>query len=301
MSQLENMNIKGAILSGVPMRRYTSMKVGGPVEYLIYPDNTAELMKIVIALKEEGIPYRFAGNGTNIIVHDRGIKGAVIRVTRFRSLRYKKTEDGAMAEVSGGISLKGFIKKNAWRGLSGLEKLYGIPGTVGGGIRMNAGSFGVSISDALKQVNVVNGLGRHVTLGKDDLSFAYRVSPIKPSDCVISAVFCLKEKEKDHMLSDMEYVHTERMKRHPMEYPSSGSIFKAVNGEPAWRFIEKAGLRGFSMGDASVSEKHANFIINRGGARAGDIKRLIDEIKRTVFEETGVSLKEEVELWGFDE
>jgi UDP-N-acetylmuramate dehydrogenase len=293
--------IKGAVLTDVPMKRYTSMKVGGPAKYLLYPADEADLLTAIGALRKKGIGYRFLGNGTNVIVHDKGFKGALIRTTRMQCLQHEKTNEGALVEVSGGSSLRRFIEDNAKRGLAGLEKLYWIPGTVGGGIKMNAGSFGASISDTLERVTVVNGSGRIRSVGKEDLSFDYRRSPVKSTECAISATFRLKLREKKEILEEMEYVLNERKKRHPMEFPSSGSIFKSVDGRAAWQFVEKAGLRGFRIGGAAVSEKHTNFIVNLGHATAEDIKTLIERVKKEVFEKTGVRLEEEVELWGFEE
>jgi UDP-N-acetylmuramate dehydrogenase len=298
--RLVNWGIKGTVLTDVPMKRYTSMKVGGPVKYLVYPADETDLLKAIGILKGEGITYRFVGNGTNIIVDDRGFKGAIIRITKMRRLHHEKTQEGALVRVSGGASLKGFIKDCAKRGLAGLEKLYWIPGTVGGGIKMNAGSFGVSISDVLENVTVVNDKGNMRNVDKKYLSFNYRSSPVKTSDCVINALFQLKTGDREKIREDMEYVFTERKKRHPMEFPSSGSIFKSTDKEPAWQYIEKAGLRGYRIGDACVSEKHTNFIVNLGRATAQDIKMLIDRIKKEVFEKLEIALEEEVEMWGFD-
>jgi UDP-N-acetylmuramate dehydrogenase len=277
------------------------MRVGGPVSYLIYPVNEEDLLKTIRILKDEGIGYRFVGNATNIIVDDRGLAEAVIRITRMRSSQQKKVKDGAFVEVSGGVSLKGFIRNNAEKGLSGLEKLYWIPGTVGGAVKMNAGSFGASISDALEKLRIVNENGEMESYSKNNMAFSYRASSVRPFDCIVSAAFYMKNRDKSEIAADMDYVYTERKKRHPMEYPSSGSIFKSVDGESAWQYVEKAGLRGFRIGDACVSEKHTNFIVNTGHATAKDIKLLIDTIKKEVFEKIGVLLEEEVELWGFEE
>jgi len=296
-----NWGIKGTVLQNVLMRRYTSMRVGGPVSYLIYPVNEEDLLKTIRILKDEGIGYRFVGNATNIIVDDRGLAEAVIRITRMRSSQQKKVKDGAFVEVSGGVSLKGFIRNNAEKGLSGLEKLYWIPGTVGGAVKMNAGSFGASISDALEKLRIVNENGEMESYSKNNMAFSYRASSVRPFDCIVSAAFYMKNRDKSEIAADMDYVYTERKKRHPMEYPSSGSIFKSVDGESAWQYVEKAGLRGFRIGDACVSEKHTNFIVNTGHATAKDIKLLIDTIKKEVFEKIGVLLEEEVELWGFEE
>ncbi len=298
---MERWGIRGTVLKDVSMKRYTSMKVGGPVRYLIYPEDEADLFHTASTLRSEGIRFRFVGNGTNIIVDDRGYNGAIIRITKMRCLKHEKTKDGALVKVSGGASLKRFIKDCADRGLAGLEKLYWIPGTVGGGIKMNAGSFGASISDALEGVTILNGKGNIRSIEKKGLNFDYRTSPVRKTECVIHGVFRMKLRDRKEILKDMEYVFTERKKRHPMEFPSAGSVFKSVRGESAWQFVEKAGLRGYRINDACVSEKHTNFIVNLGHATAQDIRALIGKIKKEVFEKLGVKLEEEIELWGFDE
>ena len=296
---MEWKGIRGTVLKDVLMQRYTSMKVGGPVSYLVYPRDEEDLLRVLGIAKEAGIKYRFVGNGTNIIVHDKGLKEAVIRTTRMKRMSYSKVDDDALAEVSGGTSLKGFIVDNVRHGLSGLEKLYWIPGTVGGGIKMNAGSFGSWISDTLENVRLVDKEGKITTFQKDEMGFGYRASRVESSECVLTARFRLRNRNKDDIQKDMDYVFDERKKRHPMDFPSAGSVFKGVDGEPAWKFIEKAGLKGLSIGGAMVSDKHANFIINTGRARAEDVKLLIERIKKEVFEKMGVTLEEEVELWGF--
>ena len=275
------------------------MKVGGPVSYLVYPRDEEDLLRVLGIAKEAGIKYRFVGNGTNIIVHDKGLKEAVIRTTRMKRVSYSKVDDDALAEASGGTPLKGFIVDNVRHGLSGLEKLYWIPGTVGGGIKMNAGSFGSWISDTLESVRLLDKEGEITTFQKDEMGFGYRTSRVESSECVLTAQFRFRNRNKDDIQKDMDYVFDERKKRHPMDFPSAGSVFKGVDGEPAWKFIEKAGLKGLSIGGAMVSDKHANFIINTGGARAEDVKLLIERIKKEVFEKMGVTLEEEVELWGF--
>ena len=296
---MEWKGIRGTVLKNVLMQRYTSMKVGGPVSYLVYPRDEEDLLRVLGIAKEAGIKYRFVGNGTNIIVHDKGLKEAVIRTTRMKRVSYSKVDDDALAEASGGAPLKGFIVDNVRHGLSGLEKLYWIPGTVGGGIKMNAGSFGSWISDTLESVRLLDKEGEITTFQKDEMGFGYRTSRVESSECVLTARFHLRNRNKDDIQKDMEYVFDERKKRHPMDFPSAGSVFKGVDGEPAWKFIEKAGLKGLSIGGAMVSDKHANFIINTGRARAEDVKLLIERIKKEVFEKMGVTLEEEVELWGF--
>ncbi len=297
---MEWTGIKGTILNNVSMKRYTSMKVGGPVSYLIYPRDEKDLITAIRIALEKGVRYRFLGNGTNIIVHDRGLREAVIRTTRMQQMNYERKDDSISAEVSGGTSLKGFIVDNACHGLAGLEKLYWIPGTVGGGIKMNAGSFGSRISDTLESVRLIDKSGKIVSYRKNEMGFGYRESRIGLSECVLTACFHLRNRNKDEIQKDMDYVFDERKKRHPMDFPSAGSVFKSVAGEPAWKFIEKAGLKGISIGGAMVSDKHANFIVNTGRATAQDVRMLVDKIKKEVFEKTGVNLEEEVEFWGFN-
>lgn len=290
--------VKGTVLEKVPMKRYTSMRVGGPARFMIYPVDGEDLGRVIGILAGKGIPYRFLGNGTNVIVHDAGIDEALIRVTKMRWLRYEKTGDTITVDVAAGMSLKSFIADNARRGLSGLEKLYWIPGTVGGAVKMNAGSFGSSVSDTLAGITFAGPEGLR-TVTRDEMSFGYRRSAVMPSQCVLGARFTLSSRAREDIRADMDYVFTERKKRHPMEYPSAGSVFKAARGEPAWKYIERAGLKGYRIGDACVSEKHANFIVNLGAAKARHVRELIEKIKSEVFEKAGVVLEEEVELWGF--
>jgi len=282
------------------MRRYTSMRVGGPAEWLLYPADRADISAMVRRLNGEGIPYRFLGNGTNIIVSDEGIRAALIRIARMRRLTFEKTRDGAIAEVGGGYPLARFIRECAKRGLGGLQRLYWIPGSVGGAIKMNAGSFDQSISDTVIGMDVMTTRGEIVEKAVKFEDFGYRTSPVGREECVIASRFRLHTADGEDLEREMEYVYRERKERHPMEYPSAGSVFKAAGGRSAWWFVEKAGLRGYRMGDACVSEKHTNFIVNMGHARAADIAALIRKIKEEVLSKLGVRLEEEVELWGFN-
>lgn len=287
-------------MKDVPMKRYTSMRVGGPARLLVYPADRADLQAMVLRLNDSGIPYRYLGNGTNIIVSDDGIRDALIRITKMSRLHFTKTKEGAIAEVGGGFSLKRFIRECARRGLGGLEKLYWIPGSVGGGIRMNAGSFGQSISDTLTGIDILSDRGEIMEIETAPGDFGYRESLVRRSECVISGRFRLKNTDKGQLERDMDYVYRERKLRHPMEYPSAGSVFKGVDGQSAWWFVEKAGLRGYRIGDACVSDRHTNFIVNMGHAKARDIAALIGKIKDEVLAKLGVALEEEVELWGFN-
>ena len=297
---MEWKGIRGQVLNSVLMKRYTSMKVGGPARHMVYPADEADLSTVLGIARHEGIGCRFLGNGTNIIVADKGLNEAIIRITRLRRMHVRKTAEGAVVEVSGGVSLARLIRACADRELSGMGKLYGIPGTVAGAIKMNAGSFGVWISDHLRSVTCMSETGRIDQRSKEACGFGYRTSAFTRSECIVSAVFDLPRGDTAEIRKEMEYVWGERLKRHPMELPSSGSIFKNSSGRPSWEYIDTAGLRGFCIGDACVSEKHANFIVNRGNATAADIERLISKVTERVYERTGVVMETEVEFWGSD-
>lgn len=297
---MEQGAIKGQIVRDVSMKRYTSMKVGGHVPYLLYPESNEEVAKAIKWLRDRDMTFRILGNGTNVIVADEGMAIGVIRITRMRHLRFIEAGKGTLVEASGGLPLGTLISECCKRGLSGLEKLYGIPGTVGGAIKMNAGSFASSVSDCLRSVKLANRNGDIYDFEKKDMEFGYRTSSVNAGQCVLSAVFEMKGEDPAHIKAEMDRVWRERLEKHPIDMPSAGSVFKNRNGSAAWRYIDQAGLRGLRIGGACVSEKHSNFIVNMGNATASDVKALIDAVKKGVREATGVALEEEVEMWGFD-
>lgn len=287
-------------MKDVSMKRYTSMKVGGHVPYLFYPEDEDDVATAIRWFRDGGVPFRILGNGTNVIVADEGIAIGVIRITRIRRLRFTELAGGALVEASGGLYLGALITECCKRGLSGLEKLYGIPGTVGGAIKMNAGSFAASISDCLKSVRLANRNGDIFDVEKKDMEFGYRSSSVGAGQCVLAATFEMTGEDPARIKADMDSVWSERLEKHPMDMPSAGSVFKNRNGGAAWKYIDRAGLRGLRIGGACISEKHPNFIVNMGNATASDVKALIDAVKKGVREATGVALEEEVEMWGFD-
>jgi UDP-N-acetylmuramate dehydrogenase len=292
--------IRGNIIVQASMKRYTSMKVGGAAPYLIYPRDEQDVLAAMEWLSEWKLPVRFFGNGTNVIVSDEGIGYGLIRITRMRHLSFIPAGDGVIVEVSGGFSLKTLIRECVRRGYGGLEKLYGIPGTVGGAVKMNAGSFGVCVSDHLLSVRLVSSGGAIRKVAKKDLGFGYRHSSLKPDEGVLEAAFELKADDPVRIKADMDYVWKERLDKHPMDLPSAGSVFKNALVAPCWKYIDMAGCRGLRVGGAAVCEKHANFIVNTGNANASDVKGLIAAVKDCVREATGILLEEEVEFWGFD-
>ncbi|HUJ90919.1 MAG TPA: UDP-N-acetylmuramate dehydrogenase [Syntrophorhabdales bacterium] len=297
---MEWKGIRGQVLKNVPMKRYTSMKVGGPVRYMAYPIDSDDLSSVIGIAEKKSISRRLFGNGTNIIVSDRGLDDLIIRMTRVRQMHFRKTNRGALVEVGGGTSLARLIRESVERGLSGLEKLYGIPGTVAGAIKMNGGSFGVQISDHLRTVTYMDSSRQIKERDRETCGFGYRSSLFTSSESILSALFELHEGDRANLKKEKEHVWAERCKKHPMEFPSAGSVFKNINGEPAWKYIDKAGLRGFRIGNAAISEKHPNFIVNLGNATAADVVNLIRKAKKEVYERVGVRMEEEVELWGCD-
>jgi len=288
------------VVRNASMKRYTSMKVGGPVPYLVYPEDEKDLITTIEWLRHQGLGVRFLGNGTNVIVADKGVEVGLIRMTRVRHLHFHNIPGGARVEAAGGLSLKILIRECCGRGLAGLETLYGIPGTIGGAVKMNAGSFGASISGCLRSVRVADSDGVR-TIERANMDFGYRSSSFQNAQCILEAAFELRTDDTQRIKADMEYVWQKRQQKHPMELPSAGSVFKNRPGTACWKLIDEAGLRGLRIGGACVSEKHANFIVNTGHASAADVRGLINEVKKGVRETTGVTLDEEVELWGFDE
>lgn len=293
--------IKGKVIENAEMKYYTSMRVGGPVRYLIFPEDQNDLLETLTVLNNEGIKWRILGNGTNIVVSDRGLNEALIKITSFKNFSVNEFKDSAIVRVSGGYPLRKLILKTAKMGLSGLEKLYSIPGTLGGAIKMNAGSFGCEIGDLVKKVRCVSFDLSVTEIPKEKMVFSYRKSSFPSNMCIVEAELLLTKKDRKRIISELKNVFLERKRRHPLDLPSAGSIFKAVGGIPAWIYIERANLKGLRVGNACVSEKHCNFIVNLGGATGSDVKNLIEKIKKEVYEKEGVILEEEIELWGFDD
>lgn len=297
---MEPQGVRGRMVRNAPMKRYTSMRVGGTAPYIFYPEDAKGVAEAIGWLEGKGFPFRFLGNGTNVIVADRGLKAGVIRTTGMRHLRFQARQDGALVKAGAGLPLKGLIRACASRGLSGLEKLFGIPGTVGGAIKMNAGSFGAAVSDCLTSIICVDEKGACRNMDAREMAFGYRSSSIARGECIIEATFALKHTEPMGIQEEMDHVWRQRLEKHPMDKPSAGSIFKNGGDGPAWKHIDRAGLRGLTIGKACVSGKHSNFIVNMGGATASDVLRLIETVKKGVRDATGVNLEEEVELWGFE-
>ncbi len=280
----------------VSMKNYTSFKVGGPAELFLSPEDAGQTAKLVRFCEKEEIPVFVLGKGSNLLVSDRGIKGAVIYTGKQCSI--SMTDENTVRAQSGAslAQLCTFALENS---LSGLEFAYGIPGTVGGAVFMNAGAYGGEMKDVLLNSEYVSTDGTSGELDNEAMELSYRHSAYENSNLVITAASVrLAPADRNEIKSTMNDILARRKEKQPLEYPSAGSTFKRPEGNFAGALIEQCGLKGVSVGGAQVSEKHAGFIINRGGATAADILSLIKHVQARVKAQTGVSLETEIRLIG---
>ncbi|MEG6566433.1 UDP-N-acetylmuramate dehydrogenase [Thermoanaerobacterium saccharolyticum] len=278
-----------------PMSRHTSFRIGGPADVLIIPQSVDELIKVMGLIKAENIPYFILGNGTNIIVSDKGIRGVVIKLTAIRKISVEGeiiiSEAGALLSVIANTALD--------NELTGFEFASGIPGTLGGAITMNAGAYGPEIKDVVEKVEVIDKDGSIYEVKNGNMRFGYRSSLIQSDNLIaIKAWIHLKKGNYKDIKAKMDELNGLRKMKQPLEYPSAGSVFKRPEGFYAGKLIQDAGLQGYAIGGAQVSEKHCGFIINRGNATADDVLNLIAHIKRTVKDKFGVDLETEVKIIG---
>ena len=280
----------------VSMKNYTSFKVGGPAELFLSPGDAGQTAKLVRFCEKEEIPVFVLGKGSNLLVSDRGIKGAVIYTGKQCGISL--TDENTVRAQSGAslAQLCTFALENS---LSGLEFAYGIPGTVGGAVFMNAGAYGGEMKDVLLNSEYVSTDGTSGEIDNEAMELSYRHSAYENSNLVITAASVrLAPADRNEIKSTMNDILARRKEKQPLEYPSAGSTFKRPEGNFAGALIEQCGLKGVSVGGAQVSEKHAGFIINRGGATAADILSLIKHVQARVKAQTGVSLETEIRLIG---
>lgn len=287
--------IEGRVLFDAPLRRFTSIRVGGPADCLLFPKDADELGKVVRFARKKKIPVLVLGRGTNLIVTNKGVRGWVVSLTQ--GLKGVFAE-GEVVEAEAGLSLQRLVRFSIVKGLSGLEPFFGIPGTVGGGLMMNAGAWGAELKDITLSAALMTEDGDVMERSRSRLKFSYRQLAIPPSWIVLKGRFHLKKRAKAEILEQVKSYWEMRKKAQPLDYPSAGSIFKNPKEGPAGRWIEEAGLKGFRMGQAMVSDRHANFIINLGKATAKEVIDLMEWIERRVYEEKGISLEREVRVVG---
>ena len=280
----------------VSMKNYTSFKVGGPAELFLSPEDAGQTAKLVRFCEKEEIPVFVLGKGSNLLVSDRGIKGAVIYTGKQCGI---SLVDENTVRAQCGASLAQLCTFALENSLSGLEFAYGIPGTVGGAVFMNAGAYGGEMKDVLLNSEYVSTDGTSGELDNEAMELSYRHSAYENSNLVITAASVrLAPADRNEIKSTMNDILARRKEKQPLEYPSAGSTFKRPEGNFAGALIEQCGLKGVSVGGAQVSEKHAGFIINRGGATAADILSLIKHVQARVKAQTGVSLETEIRLIG---
>ncbi len=285
-----------SLLFNEPMSKHTSFRIGGPAEVMAFPKSPEELRKLLNASKEMDCNFAILGAGTNVLAPDCGIAGLVICLKD--CLDGMQIIDNSCIRVAAGVTMTRSAVFAASNGLSGLEFAHGIPGTVGGGVFMNAGAYGGQLSDICKSVDVMHSDGEIVTLTAEQMEFSYRHSRLEETtDIVLSAVFQLAERPEVEIRAYMQELMAKRKASQPLEYPSAGSAFKRPVGGYAAALIDQTGLKGMSVGKAAVSQKHAGFVINLGGATSADVKTLLQKVAEAVKSNTGIALEPEIRIW----
>lgn len=284
----------------VPMAAHTSFKVGGPADLLVLAPNGVAADAVHRRCLEQDVSCLIIGNGSNLLVSDAGVRGVVLKLAgkETEPSVSGETEEGVLVACPAGVSLKRLCLFARERGLSGLEFAYGIPATVGGAVYMNAGAYGGEMKDVLREAQVMTDAGT-VNVPVQDMALSYRHSRFMETQWLITgATFLLKPDDPQAIAARMEDFMGRRKAKQPLEYPSAGSFFKRPVGHFAGTLIEQAGLKGLTVGGAQVSEKHAGFLINRGGATCADVKALAAEVQKRVYEVHGVRLTPEVRFVG---
>ena len=296
-----------SLLQDEPMKKHTTFRIGGPADYYAEPD-VSQISKLIEIAKACDMPVAVIGNGSNLLVGDKGIRGLVIGigkglseidVTEAVAQQSTAQGNGHVITAGAGAILAAVAAKAAEASLSGLEFASGIPGSVGGAVVMNAGAYGGEIKDVLIDATVLTAEGELKTVTRDELDLSYRHSIVPEKGyIVLSARFRLTPKPKDEIKSYMAELRAKRVEKQPLEYPSAGSTFKRPEGYFAGKLIMDAGLRGYSVGDAQVSGKHCGFVVNKGEATAADVLTLIKDVQETVLKQFGVKLEPEVKMIG---
>lgn len=285
----------GQILENEPLERHTTFRVGGVADLFLTP-TAKQLPQILEIISREQIPLTIIGNGSNLLVGDKGIRGVVIEIGRQMS---EVKVEGESVTASAGALLSVTAQKAYQNGLSGMEFAAGIPGSTGGAVVMNAGAYGGEMKDIVASVKVLTKDGKVIEISKEEMDFSYRHScVIEKEYLVLEVTFKLKRADKAQILEQMEELKERRISKQPLEYPSAGSTFKRPKGYFAGKLIMDAGLADFTIGGAAVSKKHCGFVINKGGATAADVLAVIRHVQKTVKDQFDVDLETEVKLLG---
>lgn len=295
LTELQNVMGGSGIFMEEPMKKHTTFRVGGPADVLVQPDETA-LAAILALCRQYHVPYSFIGNGSNLLVGDKGIRGVVIEMTDPMG---NIEVDGTKITAQAGAMLSKIANTAASNGLGGMEFAAGIPGSVGGAVVMNAGAYGGEMKDIIEKVYVLDENGAQLELDRDALDFGYRHSCIPEKKYIVTKVVLeLVPRNEAEIRSEMKELNEKRAEKQPLQYPSAGSTFKRPEGYFAGKLIMDAGLRGYQVGGAQVSEKHCGFVINKGDATAADICQLMQDVSDKVQAQFGVVLESEVKMIG---
>lgn len=279
-----------------PMKKHITFRVGGPADYFLTPENVEQVQETVLFLKKNNVPYYIVGNGSNLLVGDLGYRGAIIQI--YQKMNQIRTE-GESIYAEAGALLSKIAAEALSKELTGFEFASGIPGTLGGAVMMNAGAYGGEIKQVIQEATVLTKNGEIVTRTVDEMELAYRSSIFsKNGDIVLSAVLKFEKGKKESIRARMDELKEQRVTKQPLEYPSAGSTFKRPEGYFAGKLIQDAGLRGFQVGGAQVSEKHCGFVINKDHATAADIVSLMEQVSDKVEAQFGVRLEPEVKRLG---
>ncbi|HSL94290.1 MAG TPA: UDP-N-acetylmuramate dehydrogenase [Bacillota bacterium] len=296
MLQELNRRLSGVLIFDEPMSRHTSFRVGGPADALFVPRDLGELKRCLRETHELGLPVTIIGNGSNLLVCDGGIRGLVIKLSGTLDWIHISA---SRVRAGCGVLLSTLAYKTVEAGLGGLEFAAGIPGTLGGGVIMNAGAYGGEMKDVVTSVRALLPTGKECEFSAAEMNFGYRCSSMQNSGMyVLEVVMELKPSNKEESMAIIRELNDRRKAKQPLALPSAGSVFKRPVGYYAGPLIESAGLKGVRIGDAEVSTLHANFIVNVGNASAADVLALIAHVKDTVYREFGVSLEQEVKVIG---
>ena len=296
ISYFKNIVSEEKIYLDEPMSRHTTFKTGGPATLFICPGTQEEVEKVSGIVRRLTIPCFVIGNGSNLLVSDKGFEGVVISLERLSGISLKGKNEIVAEAGALNSSIASFARDHS---LTGFEFAAGIPGTIGGAMIMNAGAYGGEMKNITKEVTVISPAGDVMILENDTMEFGYRTSAIKGRDYIVLSALLSLEKGLEKDITDrMKELALKRKEKQPLEYPSAGSTFKRPEGHFAGKLIEDAGLRGYSVGGAQVSEKHCGFVINKGDATSRDIYDLIQDVKKKVYASSGITLEPEVVMLG---
>lgn len=294
---------QGLVFENEPMRSHTTFRIGGPADFLACPETEEGFIAGLKWCKEKGIPFYIIGNGSNLLVGDQGFRGVVFKICRTLDwVQREVIEDEKpriIVHAGAGIMLAKLAKDISFMGYKGFEFATGIPGTLGGAVTMNAGAYGGEMKHVLKSVKAVDMEGNIHEFTLDEMNFGYRTSRVQKENLIVlSATMEFLKGDMEQIIQEVEALSSQRKEKQPLEYPSAGSTFKRPEGYFAGKLIQDAGLKGYRVGDAMVSEKHSGFVINVGSAKAKDVRQLMTDVDTIVYEKFGVHLEPEVRLIG---